>query len=185
LAVIAIAWVSTRKAFPGARRMDWHFFLLGGAFLLIEFKSITELALLFGSTWIVNAIAVSAVLAMVLVANLMVAKLGANVKLLYTLLFISLLLGFAMPLKLLLPYGSVARVAASGLLMGLPVFFASAIFATLLKQAQDVTLAFSSNFFGSAVGGILEYGSLAFGIGSLYLFGAALYIASWITRPHR
>ena len=186
LAVIAIAWVSTRKAFPGARRMDWHFFLLGGAFLLIEFKSITELALLFGSTWIVNAIAVSAVLAMVLVANLMVARLQrVNVKLLYTLLFISLLLGFAMPLKLLLPYGSAVRVVASSLLMGLPMFFASAIFATSLRQTQDVTLAFSSNFFGSVVGGILEYGSLAFGIGSLYLFGAALYIASWITRPHR
>jgi hypothetical protein len=48
---------------------------------------------------------------------------------------------------------------------------------------EDVTEAFASNFFGSAVGGVLEYSAMAFGIKSLYLFGAALYLASWITRP--
>jgi len=85
LVVLAIAWVSTRKAFSTTRRLDWHFFFLGGAFLLIEFKSITQLALLFGSTWIVNAVAVSAVLLMVLLANLMVSRARRlNVTVLYS-----------------------------------------------------------------------------------------------------
>jgi hypothetical protein len=67
--------------------------------------------------------------------------------------------------------------------MGLPLFFASAIFSTSLKEIQDVTEAFASNFFGSAVGGVLEYTSLLFGISSLYLLGGILYIFSWVTRP--
>lgn len=183
LIVVAVAWFSTRKAFPGAQGMNWHFFCLGGAFLLIEFKSITELALLFGSTWIVNAIAVSAVLVMVLFANLLVANLKrVNLTVLYVLLFLALVVGFATPLDLLLPYGTAVRIVAASLLMGLPLFFAAAIFATSLKETKEVTLAFASNFFGSAVGGVLEYGSLMFGIGSLYLFGAVLYVASWLTR---
>jgi hypothetical protein len=186
LVVLVIAWVSTRKAFPDARRIDWHFFLLGGAFLLIEFRIVTELALLFGSTWIVNTIAVSAVLVMVLLANLMVGKLWqANVNLLYVLLLLSLLVGFLTPLKLLLPYGVLVRMVVSCLLMGLPLFFSSAIFATSLKRTQDTAGVFSSNFLGSAVGGVLEYGSLAFGISSLYLFGAALYVSSWLARSHQ
>jgi hypothetical protein len=181
LVVVAIAWVSARRFFPEARRVDWHFFFLGGAFMLIEFKSITELALLFGSTWIVNAIAVSAVLGTVLLANLMVSRVRrVNVKMLYILLFVFLILGFVLPLELLLPHGSVVRLVVSSFLMGVPLFFASAIFANSLKRSQDVTVAFSSNFLGSAVGGMLEYSSLVFGIGGLYVFGAALYVFAWL-----
>jgi SAM-dependent methyltransferase len=181
LVVVAIAWVSARRFFPEARRIDWHFFFLGGAFMLIEFKSITELALLFGSTWIVNAIAVSAVLGTVLLANLMVSRIRrVNVKVLYIFLFVFLILGFVLPLEWFLPHGSVVRWVVSSFLMGVPLFFASAIFATSLKQSQDVMEAFSSNFLGSAVGGMLEYGSLVFGIGSLYVFGAVLYVLAWL-----
>lgn len=185
LVVLAIAWVSMRKAFSAARRLDWHFFFLGGAFLLIEFKSITQLALLFGSTWIVNAVAVSAVLLMVLLANLMVSRARRlDVTVLYVLLLFSLFLGLVMPLRWMLAHGGVLRMVVPSLVMGLPLFFASAIFSASLKQAQDVTVAFGSNFLGSAVGGMLEYGSLAFGISSLYLFGVILYVLAWLTRQH-
>lgn len=183
LVVIAIALVSTRRVFPEARRVDWHFFLLGAAFMLIEFKSITELALLFGSTWIVNAIAVSAVLGMVLLANLVVSHVQrVSVRLLYVLLMFFLLLGFAVPLELLLPHGSLLRLVVSSLLTGLPLFFASMIFSASLKRTREITVAFGSNFLGSAAGGVLEYGSLAFGIRSLYVLGAVLYVLSWLAK---
>ncbi len=55
-----------------------------------------------------------------------------------------------------------------------------AIFAALLRRAPGVPEALSSNLLGSVAGGMLEYGSLAFGIKSLYLMGAALYLGSWI-----
>jgi hypothetical protein len=185
--VVSVAWYSNRKVFPEARGgMDWHFFFLGGAFLLIEFKIITELALLFGSTWIVNAIAISAVLVMVLLANVMVSKLETvNIRLLYSLLLALLIIGFITPLNLLLPYGTVTRLLTSGLLMGLPLFLAAAIFATSLKRQEDVTVPLASNFFGSAVGGVFEYSSLLLGISGLYIVALVLYLGSWLTRPGR
>ena len=185
LAIVLItAWISMRRVFPGARGMNWHFFFLGGAFLLIEFKIVTELALLFGSTWIVNAIAISAVLTMVLLANLLVSKLKLiDLSVLYVLLFLSLTLGYLVPLRVLLPYGYWVRAIASTLLMGSPLLFASTIFATSLKQSSEINLAFSSNFYGSAVGGVLEYGSLMIGIHNLYLVGAIIYLASWLLKP--
>ena len=182
LVVVGIAWFSTRRVFDNARNINSHFFFLGGAFLLIEFKSITELALLFGSTWIVNSVAVSAVLMMVLFANLIVSRLARiNMNTLYLLLAVSLLISFLTPLDHLLAYGILARAVGAGILLGMPIFFSSAIFATSLKGTNDVVGAFASNFLGSALGGILEYGSLAFGIKSLYLIGAILYIVSWMT----
>jgi hypothetical protein len=54
---------------PRSLSVNWHFFLLGSAFLLLEIKSVTDLALLFGSTWIVNSVVISAILVMVLAAN--------------------------------------------------------------------------------------------------------------------
>ncbi len=184
--VIVIAWIGRRQAFPASQGLNWHFFFLGCAFLLIEFKIITELALLFGSTWVVNSIGVAAVLLMVLLANLVVQEARQiNLNWLYVLLLLSLLLGVAIPLHTLLPYSVVVRILGSVLLLGLPLFFASAIFSTSLKRSADITTAFGSNFFGSAVGGALEYGSLVFGIGSLYLLGAILYVASWIARPRQ
>lgn len=178
--VVVTAWVGTQRAFPEARGINWHYFFLGGAFLLIEFKSITELALLFGSTWVVNAVAITAVLIMVMIANILVSKLDRiNVKVLYGLLGAALLVGFGVPLDVLLPYSGAARVLGAVVLVGLPLFFSSMIFSVSLKVEKDVTLAFASTFFGSAVGGVLEYVSLAFGIRSLYLIGALLYLASW------
>jgi spermidine synthase len=183
LVIVATAWAGTRRAFPDARHIDLHFFLLGAAFMLIEFKSITELALLFGSTWIVNVIAVSAVLVMVLLANLLVSRLRrVNVTALYVLLFAALAVEWALPLRALLPYAGLTRAVASGLLMGLPLFFAAAIFSVSLKSRREITVAFASNFFGSVVGGMIEYGSMAFGLRSLYVFAAVLYALSWVAR---
>ena len=48
------------------------FFFLGAGFMLIETKAITELGLLFGSTWIVIAVVIIAVLTMAFLANLAV-----------------------------------------------------------------------------------------------------------------
>ena len=182
--IVAIAWFSMRKVYPQTKGINWHFFFLGGAFLLIEFKIITELALLFGSTWLVNAIAVSMVLLMVLLANLIVDYLPkVDRKWLYLLLLVTLVVSYIVPIDRLLHFGLGMRALLTVLVMGVPLFFAAAIFSISIKNMTDVTEAFASNFFGSAVGGVLEYSAMAFGIKSLYLFGALLYLASWFTRP--
>ena len=50
------------------RRFSPHFFVLGIAFLLLETKSLVSFSLLFGTTWVVNALAFFAILASVLLA---------------------------------------------------------------------------------------------------------------------
>src|SRR5262249_46468603 len=53
-------------------RIDWRMFFLGAGFLLLETKAVVEFALLFGSTWLVNALVFTAVLVLILLANLYV-----------------------------------------------------------------------------------------------------------------
>jgi hypothetical protein len=55
-----------------ASRESMHLFLLGAGFLLLETRGVTELSLLFGSTWIVNAVVIAAFLGMALLANILV-----------------------------------------------------------------------------------------------------------------
>ena len=35
---------------------QWHFFFLGAAFMLLEAHIVSQMALLFGTTWVVNSI---------------------------------------------------------------------------------------------------------------------------------
>ena len=50
------------------RTFSPHFFVLGRAFLLLETRSLVSFSLLFGTTWLVNALAFFAILASVLLA---------------------------------------------------------------------------------------------------------------------
>ena len=47
-------------------------FLLGAGFMLVESRAVIHMALVFGSTWMVNSVVFFAVLVMILAANLYV-----------------------------------------------------------------------------------------------------------------
>ena len=47
-------------------------FFLGAGFMLLETKGVVQMALLFGSTWMVNSIIFFAILVMILLSNLFV-----------------------------------------------------------------------------------------------------------------
>ena len=57
---VALAAAATGTSF---RRFSPHFFVLGIAFLLLETRSLVSFSLLFGTTWLVNALAFFGVLA--------------------------------------------------------------------------------------------------------------------------
>jgi peptidoglycan/LPS O-acetylase OafA/YrhL len=174
------------RTFPQALRPNWHFWLLGAAFLLVEFKSITEFALLFGTTWLVNALAITGVLAMSLAANLIVLwRKRIRVWVAYVLLFASLALAYLIPLELLVGLPLSVRLVASILLLSLPLFFAGLIFSESLRRTGEAAQALASNLNGSFVGGILEYGSLVWGIKSLYVIAAVVYLGALITSRIR
>src|SRR6185295_10857871 len=75
LAVAAISLIIL-LAFAPARRVqpNWQMLFLGAGFMLLETKGVVHMALLFGSTWIVNSIVFFAILVMILCANLYVLK---------------------------------------------------------------------------------------------------------------
>jgi hypothetical protein len=50
-------------------RTFWHFFFLGAAFLLLEVQNISKASVVLGNTWQVNAVIISSVLGIALVAN--------------------------------------------------------------------------------------------------------------------
>src|SRR5258706_4453345 len=73
--LICLSWYMIRRM-TGRKRNGvspmWslHFFLLGAGFMLLEAQIISKMALLFGTTWVVNATVGSGLLALVVIANL-------------------------------------------------------------------------------------------------------------------
>jgi len=180
--ILVLSLTVITRSFPRALKPNWHFWLLGAAFLLIEFKSITELALLFGTTWLVNALAISGVLSMALGANLFVlSQKRINMSISYVCLFASLLFTYFFPLDSLNAIPPAPRAIASATLLSLPLFFAGVIFSEALRRAKETAQPLASNLSGAVVGGMLEYGSILWGIKSLYLIAAVVYIGAWIS----
>lgn len=186
LLIGVVCLVLLRRSFPQVLHPNWHFWLLGAGFLLVEFKSITELALLFGTTWFVNALAISGVLLMALGANLLVLwRQRLNLRLIYALLFASLILTYFFPLELLISLSPAVRALGSMILLSLPLFFAGLIFGESLRRAGETARPLASNLSGSVAGGVLEYGSLLWGIKSLYVIAAVVYAGALIASRTR
>ena len=55
----------------GARGFSAPCFILGAGFMLLETKAVTELALFYGSTWVVTGIVITAILVLAFLANLL------------------------------------------------------------------------------------------------------------------
>jgi MFS family permease len=181
LVVGLLALLMLRKSFPEVLKPNWHLWLLGAAFLLIEFTSITRLALLFGTTWLVNALAISGVLIMILCANLIVLKTERiNIRLSYYLLFASMALVYLFPFEILNRLAPLPRSISSIGLLSIPLFFSGLIFAEILRRREKASGAFASNLSGSVAGGILEYSSIWWGVQSLYILGAVVYILAFV-----
>jgi hypothetical protein len=176
LAAIAIAGVLIAMPARLLGRFDWHMFFLGMAFILLETKSIVTFGLLFGSTWMVNSLVFFAILASVLLAILLSARLRIRRPwLLYGLLFASLLLNFAVnPDSLLLGVPALRYIVAS-LLAFTPIFLANLVFTRSFRDNEAADIAFASNLLGIMAGGTLEYFALLWGYQSLLLLALALY----------
>src|SRR3984893_14737988 len=58
----------------GRIAINGRMFFLGAAFMLLETRAVVQMALLFGSTWLVNSAVFFTVLVLILLANLYVLK---------------------------------------------------------------------------------------------------------------
>jgi spermidine synthase len=178
-----VAFLFIKRTFAEALNPDWHFWFLGAAFLLMEFRSITEFALLFGTTWMVNVLAISGVLMMALAANLFVLRWNLiGLQTAYILLLASIGFNFFFPIDELIGLSYGVRALFSMVLLSLPLFFAGLIFSISLKQANDTSRPLASNLSGAVAGGALEYTSLIWGVKNLYLVAAVLYLAAYLSH---
>jgi hypothetical protein len=185
-AMLAFALFSVRVVGGPLRQMRPYrdLFFMGAAFLLLETKNVTGFALLFGTTWVVNALVFAGVLVTVLAA----VEVSRRVRLprppvLYAALAGALavawlvqaesLLGLPVPLRL---------VAAVGIAFA-PIFCANLVFAQRFADTSGSTSAFGANLLGAVLGGSLEYLSLIIGYHGLLILAGLFYLTAFLTRP--
>jgi hypothetical protein len=158
-------------------------FCLGVAFMLLEVKSLVTFALLFGSTWRVNALVFFAILSSVLLAILVNARFKVRrIGVFYALLFGMLLVNLVLPAQALLFESAALRYLAASLLAFAPVFLANVIFANSFRDSEAADVAFASNLLGIMVGGMLEYFSMLVGYHLLLLPVIAFYALAMVLR---
>src|SRR5262249_48031677 len=132
-------------------------FFLGAGFMLLETKGVVHLALLFGSTWMVNSIVFAAILFMALLSNLYVlANPPRRLWPYYGLLIASLLVNLAVPMTSFLAFPGISKVVLSCLVVFIPIFFAGIIFASSFRASRRPEVDFGSNVGGAILGGLSE-----------------------------
>jgi spermidine synthase len=167
-------------------RIHPHFFFLGAGFMLLEAQIVSRMALLFGTTWVVNSIAVAGLLLLIVLANLAFKFLPSlSVWLSYVLLFATLSILYFLPIRSLFFESALVRGLVATFTLCLPVLFASLIFIHSFSRAHFQGSALGSNLFGALAGGLLESLSLWFGLRSLTMVAALLYLGSAITISGR
>jgi len=182
--LLTLRGLSSQRGAQGWTSASWQFFLLGAGFMLLETKSITQFALLWGSTWVVASLAIASVLTMALVANYVVARREVRRPWLVVGALVALL-----AVNYVLPIGRIgfdSRVAESlfyAALVFSPIFCAGLLFGSAIARSTSLARDYGINLLGAMVGGVGEYLSLVSGFRLLLLVIALCYVAAVAARP--
>jgi SAM-dependent methyltransferase len=177
------AAAETGANMPG---LNARMFFLGAGFMLVETKAVVHMALLFGSTWVVNSIVFFAVLVMILAANLFVRVCRPkNLAPYYVGLLAALALNVLVPLDFFLGMDRLPQVGLSCLLVFAPILFAGVIFAVSFARTEQPDRAFGFNVAGAMAGGLAENASMLVGFQYLILIAAAFYTLSLVASLSR
>ena len=156
-------------------------FFMGAAFMLLETKSVVQFALLFGTTWLVNALVFLGVLLSVLCAVTVSKRVTfKHPARLYIVLLAGLAVAWIVPPSALLSLAPVPRFLAAVTLAFLPIFMANLVFTQRFKDTASSATAFGANLLGAMFGGLLEYASLIVGYRTLLPVVALLYGAAFL-----
>jgi hypothetical protein len=157
------------------------YFLMGLGFMVLETKSITSFALLFGSTVTVVAIVIASILAAILVANLCIHRFALKSPgFAYLLILATLVVLYFLDLGYFLNLGWTLKLAVSILLISAPIFFAALIFGISFSSSVRMDIDLGSNIFGAVIGGMFEYASMAAGFKSLYIVSFLAYLGAFL-----
>lgn len=186
--ILAASLVLVRTVVGQLRPMRAYLdlFFMGAAFLLLETKSVVQFALLFGTTWFVNALVFGGVLVAVLLAIEVARRVRLpNLTYLYGALLLALAVAWLVPVAWLLRLDPAARFLAASVLWFTPIFIANLVFAERFRSVEASHVAFGANLLGAMVGGLLEYSALIIGYQALLILVALLYGSAFIVGPIR
>ncbi len=159
-------------------------FFMGAAFLLLETKNVATFALLFGTTWLVNALVFAGVLVIVLAAVETTRRVRTPpLPVVFVGIAASLAVAYAVRPDWLLSLPFVPRLVTAVLLAFLPIYLANIAFAKRFSESGDSRAAFAVNILGAIVGGCLEYAALLTGYANLLLVVAGLYLLAFLLKP--
>ncbi len=183
--LLVLAVLLVRKELFVTSANTWNFFFLGAGFLLMETQLISRLALYFGSTWLVNCVALSAILVVLMLANFYVQfRAPGRLQPYYIALVASLLAIYLIPWEHL-PFASRSLGGLLTIAYCFPLFLAGIIFTETFRTTSDRSKSFGSNIVGSVSGGLIQNISFVVGIKALLLLAAVLYMAAAILAIKR
>jgi hypothetical protein len=185
--ILLVSFLAVRAVAGPYRQMRPYadLFLLGVGFLLLETKSVTGFALLFGTTWVVNAIVFAGVLVAVLLAVEVTRRFRMpSLPVMYAILLAGLVLAALVPTSWLLGLPVPVRAVTAVIVAFLPIFAANVVFAKRFADTSDATASFGANLLGAVLGGCLEYLSLVIGYRGLLIVAGVLYLGAFVLLPN-
>jgi hypothetical protein len=182
--ILAMAATLAWRVRPPGAAFDGKVFWLGAAFMLLEVHNVSRLALVFGTTWQVNAWVIGVILSLILVANYVVSRLRQRGirpgRWAIAGLFVSLAVAWAVPLDWFLASSRLLGGLAATLLLTTPLFFAGLAFADAFAESPAPGFALGWNVLGAVVGGMTENLSYIWGIPALVPMAAVFYAAAFL-----
>ena len=186
MAVLLVSLVLVRGVGGPLRRMRPYadLFFMGAAFLLLETKNVATFALLFGTTWLVNALVFAGVLVIVLAAVETTRRVRTPpLPVVYAGVLLALALAWVVRPDYLLGLPFWPRLVAATALAFLPIFLANIAFAKRFADTSDSQEAFGVNLLGAIAGGCLEYAALLTGYANLLIVVGVLYLLAFVMLP--
>jgi spermidine synthase len=181
LAVFLLSAAGVRVGVGRLKKIDFHFLLLGAAFMLVETWAISRASLVYGATWYVSSAVIASLLVAILLANAWVEKRGpVRLAPAFLLLFAGLLGATLLDPSRLLNLPRIAQLLLAAPLYAVPFLFASLIFASSFQRTGEPADALASNLLGSVLGGALECLSFATGLRALGFVALGLYALAWV-----
>jgi hypothetical protein len=186
--IVLVSFLTVRLAAGSLAPMRSYLdlFFMGAAFLLLETKNVVQFALLFGTTWLVNALVFFGILVSVYAAIEFARRVRVRQpSVLYLALLATLALAWAVDPQSLFALSAPLRFVAAASLAFAPIFLANLVFAERFRGVGSSTVAFGANLLGAMLGGMLEYASLIVGYRDLLVLAALLYgLAFLFGREH-
>jgi len=173
--ILCLALYMVGPFFKPKESSSWQFFLLGAGFLLMETQLVSRLALYFGTTWLVNCVALTGILTVLLLSNFYVQfRRPGNLGIYYALLCATIVANYGI---------SWSHISGSGTFLGVliclaycvPFFFAGVIFTESFRRCGGRSHAFGANMLGAVAGGLAQNLSFIVGMKALLLIAAGIY----------